>query len=232
MGTSYSTLLQVLQGVTEWWYLHTILGAVNKLKVAGPVPQDSLSNFLPSKTLHYWQFCAGQDQPSSSYHPSFSLTGLKWGSQLHNCWAGHSCPSCIFFSLSSLTLRHTLRVTPVHYQFLLLTSIEQTFLLSSTGFSLSASTLKACASITNSFWKDFSSGWRSEHSLCTTPLHVSKASFWTKYSIRRKSSILDFSSFMKMFESKILYDTVVSFAFTKTIEKQQQELSNNIFKVK
>lgn len=43
---------------------------------------------------------------------------------------------------------------------------------------------------------------------------------------------LIFSSFMKVFESKILYDTVVSFAFTKTIEKQQQELSNNVFKVK
>lgn len=201
MGTSYSTLLQVLQGVTEWWYLHTILGAVNKLKVAGPVPQDSLSNFLPSKTLHYWQFCAGQDQPSSSYHLPFSLTGLKWGSQLHNCWAGHSCPSCIFFSLSSLTLRHTLRVTPVtisdyqHYQFLLLMSIEQTFLLSSTGFSLCAPTLKACASITNLFWKDFSGGWRSERNLCTTPLRASKASLWTKYTAFPSDAILDFFQF-------------------------------------
>ena len=46
------TLLQMLGGTTERWYSHiTVPDALNKLKVGSPLPQDSLSSLLLSRTL-------------------------------------------------------------------------------------------------------------------------------------------------------------------------------------
>lgn len=138
------------------------------------------------------------DKASISVPFAFPFLLVVYGG-VHNRGAGHSCPPCLFpvlpaqpcdtawesllCPISSSSLWSPSKPSFCHPQGLVLVLPHWRAVL---------------ASLIVPWREDSSNGWRSERGLSIIPSHAWKASFWAKYSSKRKNCILDFTALSQL----------------------------------
>lgn len=88
--------------VRNHWFHTTTPDAVNKLKVWSPIQQDSLSILLLPMTLPQTILC--RPIPAYLVPITFPFLLLVYNG-VHNCWSGHSWPSCLFQGMTDSVMQ-------------------------------------------------------------------------------------------------------------------------------